>query len=233
MRPIILSNSAGAFIDRNDAGIQLGHELEKRIKGRPVVLGIPRGGMATAAAIASVLDCDIDIILTHKIRAPFNPELAIGAISEDGRVVLNDDLVQATQADPAYLESEKQEQLAELARRRKLFRSVYPKVPLKGRIVVITDDGIATGATVQAALWAARQEKPKELIGAFPVAPPGTLQKLSPDADEIICLQAPDTFYAISQFYYSFAQVSDEEVLGLLKKEHERKKARDAKCVHH
>ena len=229
MKLTIFSNSAEPFTDRNEAGIQLGVELHKRIKEKPLILGIPRGGMVTAAAISSALDCDVDIILTHKIGAPENPELAIGAISEEGKVYLNDYIVQTTGADPAYIENEKELQLEELNRRRKLFRSVYPKISLKNRIVVVTDDGIATGATVQVALWAARQEKPKKLIGAFPVAPLETLKKLSPDADEIICLKAPEMFRAISQFYLSFAQVSDEEVLNILKEEYERKQTRDKK----
>lgn len=222
MKLSILSNSTEAFGNRNEAGLQLGGELQKETKEKPLVLGVPRGGIVIAAAISSVLECDMDIMLAHKIRAPFNPELAIGAVSEDGRVFLNDYLVQTTGADSSYMEDEKKEQLEELNRRRKLFRSVYPKIPLKNRIVVITDDGIATGATVQAALWAARQENPKKLIGAFPVAPPETLEKLSRDADEIICLKAPEIFRAISQFYLNFAQVSDEEVLDILKERYKR-----------
>lgn len=205
------------FKNRDDAGLQIAAVLQEKIKENPVILGIPRGGVVIAQAIASTLHWDMDIILTHKIGAPSHPELAIGSISEDGRVYLNDDLVETTGADTVYIEDEKEEQFSELNRRRKLFRSVYPKISLKNRIVIITDDGVATGATVQAALWAARQENPKKLIGAFPVAPLDTLKKLSHDADEIICLKAPEMFRAISQFYDRFAQVSDEEVLNILK----------------
>lgn len=229
----IISYSSSPFKDRSEAGIQLGSELHKRIKEKPLILGIPRGGMVTASAISSELNCDIDIILTHKIRAPFQPELAIGAIGEDGRVFLNDVLAENTGASQAYLKNEKAQQLEELKRRRELFRSIYPKIPLKNRVVVITDDGVATGATVQAAFWAARLENPHKLIGAFPVAPPHTLEELSDDADEIICLKAPEEFYAISQFYLNFRQVSDDDVLSILKEEYGWKQKGDKKCVHH
>lgn len=213
--------------------MKLGLELKRRIKERLIVLGIPRGGMETAAAIASVLNCDIDIMLTHKIGAPYNSELAIGAIGEDGEIFLNERLIRSLGVDSSYIEREKQRQLKELERRRKLFRAVYPKITLKNRIVVITDDGVATGATVQIALWAARQEKPKKLIGAFPVAPPDTLKRLSHDADEIICLKAPEMFQALSQFYIDFNQVSDEEVIDILRNENQRKKMRGATCATH
>jgi predicted phosphoribosyltransferase len=196
----------------------LGHQFSDLIEKKPLVLGIPRGGLVTAQAVASVLECDIDIMLTHKIGAPANPEFAIGAVSEEGRLFLNEEYVETTGAGSVYLEEEKTRQFKELNRRRKLFRSIYPKIPLNDRIVIITDDGIATGATAQAALWAAREEKPKILIGAFPVAPLATVKRLSNDADEILCLRVPATFYAISQFYYNFEQVSDEEVLAILKK---------------
>lgn len=234
MKLTILSYSAESFKDRDEAGVELGKELYKRVRGeRPLVLGIPRGGLVTAAAISSVFDCDIDIMLTHKIGAPYNPELAIGAVSEDGRVYVNDYWAEATGTSAAYIENERKRQLEELKRRRKLFRSVYPKIPLKGRTVIVTDDGIATGATVQAALWAARQERPEKLIGAFPVAPVNTLRKLGEHAHEIICLRAPETFGAISQFYFSFPQVSDEEVLNILRQESERRQMRERKCAHH
>lgn len=229
MKLTILSNSAEPFADRDEAGMELGNILRQRISESPLILGVPRGGIVTASAIAAVLDCDVDILLAHKIRAPFNPELAVGAMSEDGHVVLSANLVQALEADSTYIEQETNEQREELNRRRKLFRSVYPKIPLRDRVVIITDDGVATGATIQAALWAARREKPQKLIGAFPVAPPETLEKLKADADEIICLKVPAMFYAISQFYLAFDQVPDSEVLEILRKERRRKEARDKK----
>lgn len=231
MKPIIVSNSAQAFANRREAGRQLGLEVKKRISEKPLVLGIPRGGMVTAAAVASVLESDLDIILTHKIRAPYNPELAIGAVSEEGQVFLNGPFVRRTKADQSYIEAEKRIQLKELVRRRELFRGVYPKISLKDRVVVITDDGIATGSTVQAALWSARRENPKYLIGAFPVAPPDTLERLQEDADEIICLQAPYFFNSVSQFYVDFPQVPDEKVMALLKQEKAKKKARGEQCA--
>ena len=232
MKLRIISFDDKTFQDRWEAGVLLGVELKKNIREKPLILGIPRGGMVTAQAISSVTGGEIDIMLTHKIGAPDNPELAIGAISENGQLFLNNNLVEDTGADREYINSVKMEQLEELKRRRELFRAVHPKIPLKDRVVVITDDGIATGATVQVALWAARQERPKKLIGAFPVAPMGTLKKLNADADEIICLKAPAIFYAISQFYLSFDQVTDEQVLNILREANEQKKERAKKCAH-
>jgi predicted phosphoribosyltransferase len=188
-----------------------------------VVLGIPRGGVVVAREIAHALDGDLDMVLAHKLGAPGNPELAIGAVCEDGRLFLDEEISSYMGVDDGYIKREKSRQMQELARRVNRYRSVLPKIPLSGRIVVVTDDGVATGATMQAALWAVRQEEPEKIVAALPVGPQETLEKLSHAADETICLQAPPFFSAISQFYSYFNQVEDEELLKILQEENKRR----------
>ena len=188
-----------------------------------VVLGIPRGGVVVAREIAHALDGDLDMVLAHKLGAPGNPELAIGAVCEDGRLFLDEEISSYMGVDDGYIKREKSRQMQELARRVNRYRSVLPKIPLSGRIVVVTDDGVATGATMQAALWAVRQEEPEKIVAALPVGPQETLEKLSHAVDETICLQAPPFFSAISQFYSYFNQVEDEELLKILQEENKRR----------
>ena len=219
----ILSYNEEPFRDRIEAAQLLAEELTK-FRGKNVsVLGIPRGGIIVAREIASALDASLDIVLTHKLGAPGNPELAIGAITEDGRIFLNEMLASQVGAQNAYLQEEKARQLAVIKRRGEQYRKVLPRVSLKDNIAIITDDGVATGATMKAALWAARQEHPKVLIAALPVGPADTIRELARDADEVVCLRCPSFFAAIGQFYLDFSQVEDEEVLEILKKEVERK----------
>ncbi len=204
------------FSDRVEAGRRLGEELKKTYGNEAVVLGIPRGGVVVAESLAQVLGATLDIVLSRKIGAPGNPEFAIGAISEDGELFLNKDFVHQTGAGHEYVEQERARQTAEIKRRRILFRNAHPKVPLKNRTVIITDDGIATGATFQAALWAVRQECPIRLIAAIPVGPEDSLCKVAEDADELLCARVPDFFYALSQFYAQFDQIEDKQVLEIL-----------------
>lgn len=221
----IISHSDERFSDRQEAGRLLAREL-KKIESRDtraVVLGIPRGGIIVAREIALALDADLDIVLSRKLGAPHNPELAVGAVSEDGRVFLNEDVVSSLAVDDGYVHKEKEHQMLEIKRRIALYRKALPKVSLQGRVVIVTDDGVATGATMQAALWAARHEGPKKLIAALPVGPEDTIRKLAQDADEMICLRTPEFFAAVGQFYAQFGQVEDEELLEVLKKENKRK----------
>ncbi len=224
MKLKIISQDDEPFENRIEAGQRLGKVLSTMIKQYPLVLGIPRGGLVIAQAIVQVLRCDVDVILTHKIGAPLNPELAIGAVDEHKHVFWNEPLIRQMDIDSGYLKSEQQRQIKELERRQRLLRAIYPKIELENRCVVITDDGVATGATAQVAFWSAREQHPKELIGAFPVGAMDTVQKLSPDADQMICLKVPRKFYSLSQFYLNFNQVSDQEVLELLKQEYKRKR---------
>ncbi len=165
---------------------------------------------------AAVLGTELDVMLARKLGAPGNPELAIGSVAEDGRLFLDRALAGSLGADDRYVEREKARQMEEMRQRLLLYRSRKPKVPLGGRTVILTDDGLATGATMQSALWSARNENPAFLILAVPVAPEETLRRLSGDADETICLKAPPFFSAVGQFYRSFGQTTDEEVLAIL-----------------
>jgi predicted phosphoribosyltransferase len=222
----IVSRSAEAFADRIEAGRLLAAELTAYAGKRAVVLGVPRGGMAVAQEIARRIDADLDIVLSRKLRSPGQPELAFGAISEDGQVSLNRSVVQMLDITEDYIEREKAFQMAEINRRNRVFRQVRPRVPLDGRVTIITDDGVATGATFKVALAAARHENPKRLIAALPVGPEETIIELAAAADEMICLRAPGGFGAVGQFYQHFDQLEDEDVLAILREENERSKKR-------
>jgi predicted phosphoribosyltransferase len=216
----ILSHNSDAFLNRRQAGKFLSQEL-KYLSGKNVcILGIPRGGIIIASEIAKDLKIDYDIILTRKIGAPFDPEFAIGAISEDGAVFLNEEASQQINARDKYIQQEKSNQLLEIKRRAEIYRKIKPKISLKNKIAVLTDDGVATGATMSAAVWAARQEAPSSVIVALPVGPQDSLLKLAKDADQVICLRVPFFFAAVGQFYKDFPQVSDNEVIELLKSRH-------------
>lgn len=205
------------FRDRADGGKQLGERLKGRAFRNPLVLAIPRGGVATGLALASELGAELDVVLSRKLRAPFQPEYAIGAISEDGRVTLNPGAVESTGATREYLEEEKRHQLSEIARRKQLFRAVRPEAAIAGRSVIVTDDGIATGSTMIAALQAIRAQMPHELIMAVPVAPPERLEHMRQLCDEVVCLLTPHDFYAVGQFYEEFNTVEDAEVVRMLR----------------
>ncbi|OHB60768.1 MAG: hypothetical protein A2167_07120 [Planctomycetes bacterium RBG_13_46_10] len=219
----IISDNGKPFSDRIEAGQLLAKQLQEHRGQKTAVLGIPRGGVIIAQQLAIELEADLDIVLAHKLGAPGNPELAIGAVCEDGKLFIDDSISSCVCADQNYIRKEKTQQLKEIARRIELYRKVLPKLSLKSRIVIITDDGVATGATMLAALWAVRQEKPKKIIAALPIGPMDSLEKLSEDADEVICLQSPPYFAALSQFYLYFTQVEDQELLQILIAESKRR----------
>ncbi len=214
---MILERSGDPFEDRAQAGQKLARALGKMDTKETVVLGIPRGGVVVAQHLARELGAFLDIILARKIGAPGNSEFAVGAVSEDGHTYLNQEYARRAGADEAYIEAEKKYQMAEIKRRAAIFRKVHPKVPLKDRTVIITDDGVATGATFEAALWSARAEKPRKLIAAIPVGSDDTLRRLAQQADALVCLRVPEDFYALSKFYIHFEQVDDAQVLGILR----------------
>lgn len=218
----IISRSDERFKDRQEAGRLLARQLVEMRGKKAVVLGIPRGGIIVARELARALDAELDIVLSHKLRTPGHQELALGSIAEDGKLFLNQALVQELGVGQSYIQREGTQQFAEIKRRSELIRRVRPKVPLKGRLVIVTDDGVATGATTQAALWAVRQEKPSRLIAAIPVGAEETIMRLAEDVDEIVCLRVPQYFAAVGQFYVRFDQVEDNEMLEILKKEVER-----------
>ncbi len=195
--------------------------LARRFRGRelrdPLVLAIPRGGVVTGAVLARELGAELDVVLSRKLRAPFQPELALGAIGEDGRVYLNPSAREISGVDDAYIVNESRHQLGEIVRRKALFRAVRLQATIEGRSVIVTDDGIATGATMIAALDLARAGHPFELIVAVPVASPDRLREVRRHCDEVICLLAPPSFWGIGQFYMDFTQVEDEQAVELLR----------------
>jgi putative phosphoribosyl transferase len=219
----ILSRSGEPYRDRTEAGRLLGYALKSRRLSRPVVLGIPRGGLVVAREIARMLEGDLDIVLARKLRAPGNPELAFGSVSETGKIFLDESLVGLMGISPDYIRQEHDFQMAEIARRMALVRSVLPKTSLEGREVIVTDDGVATGSTLQAALWAALHEKPARLIAAMPVGPEDTVRRLSADCDDMIVARVPAYFSAVGQFYLRFDQVEDGEVIAMLREEAQRR----------
>jgi putative phosphoribosyl transferase len=205
------------FKNREDAALQLAKRLKALKLKDPVVLGIPRGGVVTAAVLARELDAELDVVLSRKLRAPYQPELAIGAIGEDGEVYLNSFAREVPGVTETYIREERDHQIAEIARRSKLFRAVKPPADVTERSVIVTDDGIATGSTMLAALHVLNAQKPREIIVAVPVAPPEALEKFRPRCSHLECLLTPNHFGAISQFYSDFQQVEDEEAVRLLR----------------
>jgi predicted phosphoribosyltransferase len=205
------------FRNREDAARRLAAKLKRRKLQDPLVLAIPRGGVVSGAVLARELGADLDVVLSRKLRAPCQPELAIGAIAEDGRVYLNHHAQAFLDLLEDYLAAERRHQVSEITRRQKLFRAVRPKAPAAGRSVIVTDDGIATGSTMIAALQAVKTQNPREVIVAVAVASPDRLEDVRPWCDDVACLLAPEDFWAIGQFYEDFRQVEDEEVLGLLR----------------
>jgi putative phosphoribosyl transferase len=219
----ILSRNEMVFRDRTEAGQMLGRVLKQYAGKNPVVLGIPRGGVVVAREIALMLGGELDIVLAHKLRAPYHPELALGSLTENGKFFINQDVENEVGADKSYIEHEKLEQMAELKRRSEFIRKVQPRIPLTGRIAIVTDDGVATGATTQAALWAVRTEKPQRLVAALPVGPFHTIQRLADSVDEMLCLATPPFFAAVGQFYQRFEPVEDEDVIRILQEEHKKR----------
>jgi putative phosphoribosyl transferase len=210
------ANAITRFHDRTDAGLQLGERLKERNFRDPLVLGIPRGGVVVGLALARAIGSELDVVLSRKLRAPYQPEYAIGAISEDGHATLNPEAADVSGASQVYLEEEKRYQLHEIARRMELFRSVRPPAAVAGRSVIVTDDGIATGSTMIAALQSLRAQQPHELIAAVPVAAPDRLEQVR-RLCETVCLLAPRGFYAVGQFYDDFHAIEDEEVVAALR----------------
>jgi putative phosphoribosyl transferase len=206
------------FIDRKDAGIQLAGRLKRYSEKRGVlVLALPRGGVVTGAEIARRLRIPLDVLIVRKIGHPLQPELAIGAMSETGTVELNQAIIAASGVSKAYIDEEVSVQKREILRRVELYRGGKGIAPLDGKTIILVDDGVATGATLKAAIATLRREKISRLVVAVPVAPPEIAGEVARMADEFICLETPSNFMAVGVHYRDFVQVSDEEVVKLLR----------------
>jgi putative phosphoribosyl transferase len=205
------------FINRADAGVRLADRL-KEYKDREgvLVLALPRGGVVTGYELARRLNAGLDVLIVRKIGVPWQPELAAGAISETGTVYLNQDVISAVGGLDAYLEKEIARQKEEIARRTMLYRGGAPIKELAGKTIILVDDGVATGATIKAAIETLKRERVAKLVAAVPVAPPQTAEELRHMADEFVCLETPSYFMAVGSHYLDFTQVSDEEVVKLL-----------------
>ena len=222
----LISTSGEPFWDRVQAGKLMAAEMGDKLGKRPVVLGIPRGGIVVAKEMARALGADLDIVLARKLGTPGHTELAMGALAEDGTHFLNDHVVETLGISDRDINEEIGRQKLEIQRRRSLIRKILPQIPLKNRVVVVTDDGAATGATMQAALRVARQEQPQKLIAAIPVCSEEALSRVSIDADEVVCLRLPYNISAIGQYYQNFTQVEDEEMMKILAEEARARKQR-------
>ncbi|MBE3012173.1 phosphoribosyltransferase [Microbispora sp. NEAU-D428] len=206
------------FVDRRDAGLRLG----ERLRGLPwtedaVVLGLPRGGVPVAFQVARALGAPLDVIVVRKLGVPYQPELGFGAIGEGGVRVLNPDVVRLANITRAEMAEVERRERAELERRARRFRGGREPVDLAGRTVIVVDDGIATGGTARAACQVARAHGASRVVLAVPVGAPETIASLRRDADEVVCLDTPDHFYAIGAWYDDFTQASDEDVVECLR----------------
>ena len=204
------------FADRIDAGRRLAQRLGHLQGHDVVVLGLPRGGVPVAFQVATALDAPLDVIVVRKLGVPFQPELGMGAIGEDGVRILNPDVIRAARVTEQDLAKVERRERAELERRAQRFRGDRSRVALEGRTAVLVDDGIATGSTAKAACQVARAQGAKRIVLAVPVAPTDWVDRLGDDADELVCLATPEPFWAIGQWYDDFSQTSDGEVIDCL-----------------
>jgi putative phosphoribosyl transferase len=206
------------FTDRIDAGKRLASALNDFSGKNGIVLAIPRGGVVVAFEIAKALNLPLDVIIPRKIGAPENPELAIGAVAEDGTTILDNQLIKYLAVSREYIAIETQRQKHEIGRRLKLYRQDASYPNLKDLDVIVVDDGIATGSTMKAALASVRNRGAASVTVAVPVGPPSTIEELNKLADRVVCLYKPEYFQAIGEFYTDFSQTPDEEVIRLLGK---------------
>jgi predicted phosphoribosyltransferase len=208
------------FTNREDAGRQLSRALATYKGQRSLILAIPRGAVPMGKVIADALEGELDVVLVRKLTSPYSSEFALGSVDESGWMFVAD-YAAGYGGTPEYMEREKQRQMETLRARREQYTPFRQALDPKGRIAIVIDDGLATGSTMIAALHATRAKQPAKLICAVPVAPPDTLEKIRPYCDELVCLSAPSYFQAVGQFYADFNQVSDEEVMEVLRSAHQ------------
>ncbi len=206
------------FNDRRQAGEKLADQLTPYRGRQPLILAVPRGGAAVAEPVWEALGGELDLIITRKIGAPYQPELAIGAVTGDGFVMLNEKIVSRLSVSGDYINKTAGEEQDEIRRRLRLYRGSRPLPVVDKRLVILVDDGVATGYTLLAALRSVQEKKPSRLVLAVPVGPPDTFTMLQSEADDMVYLEAPDHFAAVGQFYRKFDQVSDAEVSAILKR---------------
>ena len=206
------------FADRRAAGRALAQVLAPKNLADPVVLALPRGGVPVAVEIASALKAPLDIVLVRKIGVPFQRELAVAAVVDGGEpeVVINEDVAKLAGITSEYIDAQVKLELEEIDRRRKAYLQGRARIPLEGRTAILVDDGIATGASIRAALKALRRRAPRALVLAVPVAPLETIEALKKEVDEVVCLRTPEPFFAIGIHYADFHQMSDDDVVRLL-----------------
>lgn len=205
------------FTDRTDAGQRLAEALRHLAGEKPVVLGLPRGGVPVAAAVATALGAPLDVIVVRKLGVPYHRELAFGAIGEGGVRVINDDVVRRGGLSPSDIATVERAEQTALVRQAEQFRDDRPRLALDGRTAIVIDDGVATGATASAACQVVRAQGAARVVLAVPVAPADTVAWLGTQVDEVVCLSTPVLFSAVGEWYRDFSQTSDEEVISLLK----------------
>jgi putative phosphoribosyl transferase len=205
------------FQDRRDAGRQLAQKLKEYADNPSVlVLGLPRGGVPVAFEVAQALHAPLDVFVVRKLGAPGHEELAMGAVASPGVRVLNAEVIRMLRISSAVIDSAAAAEMREVERQQREYRGHAPFLSLAGRTVIVVDDGLATGSTMRAAVQALRQSHPARIVVAVPVAAPDTAERLRKEADEVVCVDTPDMFYAVGVWYESFAQTSDQEVRSLL-----------------
>ena len=212
----LMASQQRLFRDRLEAGARLAERLSQYRGKNVLVLGIPRGGVPVAAEVARRLQASLDVIVARKLGAPGAPELAIGAITANGGRFLNESIIRELGVDDAYLQAVTAKEMAEAQQREQRFRGARPPAPVEGRVVILIDDGLATGATMRAAARSVRQRKPARLIVAVPVGSRAACAALREDVDEVICLAEPEPFFAVGLYYERFEPVEDGQVVRLL-----------------
>jgi len=219
------------FANRIEAGKELASALADFASKNTIVLAIPRGGVVVGYEIAKALKIPLDVIIPRKIGAPDNPELAIGAMTEDGTIILDSNLIKYLGVPEVYIKEESERQRREIERRLKFYRQNEPYPNLHGHDVFIVDDGIATGSTMKAALASVKNRGAKTVTVAVPVCPASTIKELKKQAGHVVCLYTPEYFQAIGQFYNDFTQTTDEEVIQLLKQSKQKSREKPAGMV--